>query len=57
MFLQISPLGALKTSTEKNLDNQLLFILLELVIAVFAMFKIAKFLSKIKTSKKTNYTS
>jgi len=52
MFLEILLPNALATSTENISDNQLLIVILESLVAMFAMFKIAKFLSKIKTLKK-----
>lgn len=60
MFLQILPPDAFATSTESNFDAQLLFVILGLAVAVFAIIKVAKCLNKIKVSsivKKLSYTS
>lgn len=59
MFLQILPADNVATA-ESIFENQLVFVILGLAISVFAILKIAKFLSKIKFTKNSNkpsYTS
>ena len=58
MFLQILPADK-EPILESVLDNQLLFVILGLAVGVFAIIRLAKFLSKIKinsNSKKPSYT-
>jgi hypothetical protein len=52
MPLQISHQDVFTTSTENILADSFLLVILECIVAVFAMFKIANFLSTIKTLKK-----
>ncbi|MFK8059659.1 MAG: hypothetical protein AB8B78_06150 [Polaribacter sp.] len=59
MFLQILPPDNVAT-TETILENQLVFVILGLAIGVFAILRIAKYLSKLKISKtvtKPSFTS
>lgn len=58
MFLQILPADK-ETIAESIIENQLVFVILGLTLGVFAIIRIAKFLSKIKInsiSKKPSYT-
>ncbi|QNM85121.1 hypothetical protein H9W90_13105 [Polaribacter pectinis] len=59
MFLQILPPDNVATA-QSVFENEIVFVILGLAIAVYAILKFTKFLSKIKVSKGSNnpsYTS
>lgn len=51
MPLQVSRQNIFATSTENILADNFLFVILECIVAIFAMFKIVNFSNKIKTLK------
>ncbi|ARV15605.1 hypothetical protein [Polaribacter sp. SA4-12] len=59
MFLQIMPPDNVVTA-QSIFENELVFVLLGLAVSVFAILRVAKYLSKIKINKsisKPSYSS